>query len=201
MKSNTWFILLTIMIMSKEIISQADRTTDFMVLHNWSGMGRDIEFGADQYWGNHVLHVGVSYFQNDALPGLEYHRFYYRAHHFEERFGLNMGYKHRVRFTHSHLQLLPKLEVQIFRIGSVYRDFQDYDFIRKRYSFNTTLGLDAKVKLYKSIFLVGGVEGGVIMEILGDQVFPGVNDGNALDWNLNGNFSAGILYRLGKNRT
>lgn len=201
MTTHSWILLLPIMLMSQDIISQAARMTDCMVQHNWSGMGRDIELGVDQYWGKHVLHVGVSCFQNEALQGLEYHRLYYRAQYMDERMGLNVGYKRSVRFSHSHVELLPKMEVQVFRIGSVYRTFQEYHFFRKRYSFNNSIGLDAKVKLYKNIFLVGGAEGGVIIESSSDQIFPGFKEGDLLDWNLNGNFSAGIVYRMGRNRT
>lgn len=200
MRVKKLIILLIFIHSSQYIISQTDRSTDCMVQHNWSGMGRDIELGVDQYLGNHVLHGGLSYFQNDALPGLENHRTYYRAQNGIEKIGINLGYKRSVKFRQSDIELLPKFEVQVFRIGSVYKIGENFIFSKKRFSYNSSVGLDGKVKLYREVFLVGGVEGGVIVQSFGDQVVPGFNDWNALDWQLNSNFSVGLLYRIGRYR-
>lgn len=196
MKTNTLFILLPLLLVSLDIISQQDRTTDFMGLHNWSGVGRDIELGVDQYLGHHIVHVGLSWFQNDALPGLADHKRYFRASDMVEKLGLNLGYKRSLSIPQSDIELLPKFEVQIFRMGTVYRVGDNYTFGNRQYSYNTSIGLDGKVRLYKSFYLVGGVEGGFLVRSLGGKFFHDIRDWGSQDWQLNANFSAGLLYRI-----
>lgn len=196
MKSNSWFILLPILLVSHDIISQLDRTTDFMVLHNWSGVGRDIELGVDQYLGHHIVHVGLSWFQNDALQGLTDHQRYFRTSEMSEKLGLNLGYKRSLHIPQSDIELLPKFEVQIFRMGTVYRMGNNYTFGKRQFSYNTSVGLDGKVRLYQNFFLVGGVEGGLLMRSLGGRYFPDVRDLVHQDLQLIANFSAGLLYRI-----
>lgn len=182
--------------LSPNTYSQNDRGMDVVVLHNWSGVGRDIELGVDQYLGHHIVHVGLSWFQNDALQGLVDHQRYFRASDLGEKLGLNLGYKRSLRIPQSGMELLPKFEIQVFRMGTVYRMGNNYTFGKRQYSYNTAVGLDGKVRLYKNFFLVGGVEGGLLMRSLGGRYFPDVRDLVHQDLQLIANFSAGLLYRI-----
>ena len=190
-------LLLTFLFLSNYSFGQAENSgLDLVAVQNWSMFGRDTEIGVDKYFNKNVIHFGVSYFQNDALPGIDEGEHVYRARSFAQRLGLNFGYKRSIKLKNSDIELLPKLEIQVFDLGSVSRYEGNIINYANRVSINNSIGMDGKVKLYKKIYLIGGVEGGIILENNNDRIFNSLNDWGPFLWNMNFYSSIGLMYRI-----
>jgi len=182
--------------------AQKTPNLDLHLVHNWNLKGRDIELSVDKRIKDVVIHLGINYHQNDALLIQRSHVLKNRANTFIERWGFTFGSKNFIQFSFSNIEFYPKIEIQVMKTSQAVRNTAylgttPFTHIRKlepAISLNNTLGLDAKIKLYKNVFLVGSAEGGILLRADKDNI--SFSRFGIFAWDLTYNFSAGLAYRL-----
>ena len=188
--------IISILLLSLSISYTQEIDKDLILIHNWNGMGKDAEIGIDKYFKRNVLHLGINFFTGNEIDKYEIGTLKYQANSIEEWVGLTIGYKKSLLLRNSSVELLPKFEVQFFRISTIERRPGIIYYHEPKISLNTSIGIDGKTQLSDRLYLIGGIEGGIIFD---DNQYRGnsyIDSWEIIGWQLNALFSIGFLLRI-----
>lgn len=195
MKINFFIIIFGLFLSFAGDVQSQSTYSAIGITENWSFIGRNWEFSYEKGFDRNFFKFGLHLFQNGtALENNYYYKNNFRAYDFTQFWGYSLAFQRTISIPDSHIEAGPFMRFRYFSLGlRRIVDRHTYEEEQPLPTFDYTIGIKGKVKLWKDISLTGGAEGGLLLI---KNPAPGLDNVNGLDWELSHNFFIGLNYRL-----